>query len=117
MGRSDFGLSSQPLVTLHQDVSSMLIDFSSMRRVSRYLILAFCCVLAICFLWKESLDAGLGSERAFSPEPGPDVKAESWRASSPSTKMVVMGKLSTEDTGWVQEHLPEYVTNNQPWSQ
>lgn len=80
-----------------------------MRRISRYFILAFCCVLAICLLWKEYIGPGVSSDRAFSPEPSTEVRKGSWQASYIPAKMVVMGKLSTEDTDWVQEHLPEYV--------
>lgn len=83
-----------------------------MRRISRYLILAFCCVLAICLFWKEYFRAGVGSDRSLSPEPSPEVKEESWQPPDISAKMVVMGKLSAEDTDWVQEHLPEYVINH-----
>ena len=84
-----------------------------MRRASHYLILAFCCVLATCLLWKEYTKAGVRLDRGFSPEASPDIRVGSWSESDSPNKMVVMGKLSTEDTNWVQEHLPEYVTNDQ----
>lgn len=76
-----------------------------MRRVLQNLVLSFCSVLAICILWKEFVQPGLNSDQLVSPESNPESGI--WPDSEILGKMIVMGRLSSENVDWVRDNLSE----------
>lgn len=107
-----------------------------MRRVSYNLILAFCSVLAIFLLWKGAVAPGKLPDHVFSPEPSENAQHESFSVDAPGMpieslsaeshldtqdepvtpnapdRMIVIGRLSSENVDWVAENLQEYVLTN-----
>jgi hypothetical protein len=84
-----------------------------MRRVLRYIVLAFCCVLATSLLWKEFIAPRARSHQPFSTESSPELENAATTEPTAPEKMVVMGRLSSENVDWVEEHLPECVMTKQ----